>query len=164
MIRRPPRSTLFPYTTLFRSHDLQIVEDAAHALPACYKGRPIGSEGNPVAFSFYATKNLTTGEGGMLTADAEFLTRARVVSLHGMSRDAWKRYDRGGSWFYEVVVPGFKYNMTDIQSALGLWQLRKLAGFQERRRAVVRMYDAAFAGEDALELPARRPDVEDAWH
>jgi dTDP-4-amino-4,6-dideoxygalactose transaminase len=81
-----------------------------------------------------------------------------------MSRDAWKRYDRGGSWFYEVVVPGFKYNMTDIQAALGLWQLRKLAGFQERRRAIVRMYDAAFAGEDALELPARRPDVEHAWH
>src|SRR6185437_5110423 len=75
------------------AYDLALVEDAAHALPACYKGQPIGSGGNPVAFSFYATKNLTTGEGGMLTADPDFLARARVISLHGMSRDAWKRYD-----------------------------------------------------------------------
>src|SRR5204862_1660 len=82
-----------------------------------YKGRPIGSGANPVAFSFYATKNLTTAEGGMLTGDAAFLERARTLSLHGMSRDAWTRYDRGGSWFYEVVAPGFQYNMTDIQPA-----------------------------------------------
>jgi dTDP-4-amino-4,6-dideoxygalactose transaminase len=149
---------------LGRAHGLEIVEDAAHALPACYKGRPIGSEGNPVAFSFYATKNLTTGEGGMLTADPEFLARARVISLHGMSRDAWKRYDKGGSWFYEVLVPGFKYNMTDIQAALGLWQLRKLEQFQARRRAVVSEYDRAFADEPALERPVTRPDVEHAWH
>lgn len=149
---------------LARAHGLAVVEDAAHAVAAKYRGRPIGASGNPAAFSFYATKNLTTAEGGMLTGDAEFLDRARVVSLHGMNRDAWKRYDRGGSWYYEVVLPGFKYNMTDIQSALGLWQLRKLAGFQERRRAVVRRYDEAFAGEDALELPARRPEVEHAWH
>jgi len=149
---------------LARAHGCAMVEDAAHALPACYKGRPIGSEGNPVAFSFYATKNLTTGEGGMLTADAEFLTRARVISLHGMSRDAWKRYDKGGSWFYEVLVPGFKYNMTDIQAALGLWQLRKLEQFQVRRRAVVSEYDRAFADEPALERPVTRPDVEHAWH
>jgi len=155
---------LDPIAELATTHRLSVIEDAAHALPARYRNRPIGAGGNPAAFSFYATKNLTTAEGGMLTGDAEFLERARVVSLHGMSRDAWKRYDRGGSWFYEVVVPGFKYNMTDIQVALGLWQLRKLAGFQERRRAVVRMYDAGFAGEDALELPARRPDVEHAWH
>ena len=146
------------------AHRFDVVEDAAHALPACYKGRPIGSEGNPVAFSFYATKNLTTGEGGMLTADPEFLARARVISLHGMSRDAWKRYDKGASWFYEVLVPGFKYNMTDIQAALGLWQLRKLEQFQERRRAVVSEYDRAFADEPALERPVTRPDVEHAWH
>ena len=146
------------------AHGLELVEDAAHALPACYKGRPIGSEGNPVAFSFYATKNLTTGEGGMLTADPEFLARARVISLHGMSRDAWKRYDKGGSWFYEVLVPGFKYNMTDIQAALGLWQLRKLEQFQVRRRAVVSEYDRAFGDEPALERPVTRPDVEHAWH
>jgi len=141
-----------------------LVEDAAHALPACYKGRPIGSEGNPVAFSFYATKNLTTGEGGMLTADPDFLARARVISLHGMSRDAWKRYEKGGSWFYEVLLPGFKYNMTDIQAALGVWQLRKLERFQQRRREVASQYDRAFADEPALEPPVTRPDVEHAWH
>ncbi len=100
----------------------------------------------------------------MLTGDAAFLERARTLSLHGMSRDAWSRYDRGGAWFYEVVAPGFKYNMTDIQAALGLWQLRKLARFQERRRAVVRLYTEAFAGQDALEVPAERSDVEHAWH
>ncbi len=141
-----------------------IVEDAAHALPARYRGRPIGAGGNPVAFSFYATKNLTTAEGGMLTADPEFLARARVVSLHGMSRDAWKRYDKGGSWYYEVLLPGFKYNMTDIQAALGLWQLRKLEQFQRRRREVVTQYHRAFAAEPALELPVTRPTVEHAWH
>ena len=155
---------LDPLRALADAHGCALVEDAAHALPACYKGQPIGSGGNPVAFSFYATKNLTTGEGGMLTADPEFLARARVVSLHGMSRDAWKRYDKGGSWFYEVLLPGFKYNMTDIQAALGLWQLRKLERFQQRRREVVSLYDRAFAAEPALETPATRPDVEHAWH
>src|SRR5437899_9830336 len=155
---------LDPIAELATTHRLAVIEDAAHALPARYRNRPIGAGGNPAAFSFYATKNLTTAEGGILTGDAEFLERARVVSLHGMSRDASKRYDRGGSWFYEVVVPGFKYNMTDIQAALGLWQLRKLAGFQKRRRAVVQLYNEAFADEDALELPVERPDVEHAWH
>jgi len=149
---------------LAAAHRLTVIEDAAHAVAARYRGRLIGAGANPVAFSFYATKNLTTAEGGMLTGEAAFLDRARIVSLHGMSRDAWKRYDKGGHWHYDIVVPGFKYNMTDIQAALGLWQLRKLAGFQERRRAVIGMYDAAFAAEDALELPARRPEVEHAWH
>jgi len=157
-------AALDPIAELASAHRLTVIEDAAHALPARYKGRFIGSGPNPVAFSFYATKNLTTAEGGMLTADPEFLARARILSLHGMSRDAWKRYDRGGHWYYEVVAPGFKYNMTDIQAALGLWQLRKLAGFQKRRRAVVQLYNEAFADEDALELPVERPDVEHAWH
>jgi dTDP-4-amino-4,6-dideoxygalactose transaminase len=141
-----------------------VVEDAAHALPARYKGRPVGGDGNPVAFSFYAIKNLTTGEGGMLTGDPDFIARARVLSLHGMSRDAWKRYDEGGSWFYEVLLPGFKYNMSDIQAALGLCQLRKLEQFQRRRREIVRAYTCAFADEPALELPVTRPEVEHAWH
>ncbi|MGH7568148.1 MAG: DegT/DnrJ/EryC1/StrS family aminotransferase [Gemmatimonadales bacterium] len=155
---------LDPIRELAAAHRLTIIEDAAHAMPAKYKGRFIGSGENPVAFSFYATKNLTTAEGGMLAATPAFLERARLVSLHGMSRDGWKRYDKGGHWFYEVLLPGFKYNMTDIQASLGLWQLRKLAGFQERRREVVRQYHAAFGAEDALELPATRPDVEHAWH
>jgi len=150
--------------TLAEARRLVLVEDAAHAIPATYKGRPVGSGANPVAFSFYATKNLTTGEGGMLTGDPDFLARARVVSLHGMSRDAWKRYDKGGSWFYEVVLPGFKYNMTDIQAALGIWQLRKLAHHQKRRHAVVSQYDEGFADDPALERPVARRDVEHAWH
>lgn len=146
------------------AHRLAVVEDAAHALPASYKGRRIGSGANPVAFSFYATKNLTTAEGGALTASEEFLDRARVVSLHGMSRDAWKRYDKGGSWFYEVVLPGFKYNMTDIQAAIGRVQLARLESFQRRRREVVSQYHDAFSQCDALEIPVERPDVEHAWH
>ncbi|WP_448377447.1 DegT/DnrJ/EryC1/StrS family aminotransferase [Fervidobacterium sp.] len=146
------------------SKNLLVLEDAAHALPAKYKGRYIGSGSNPVAFSFYATKNLTTGEGGMLTGASDFIERARVVSLHGMTRDAWRRYDKGGSWYYEVVYPGFKYNMTDIQAAIGLWQLRKLDFFQKRRRQVVQRYNEAFRGIDALEVPVERGGVEHAWH
>jgi dTDP-4-amino-4,6-dideoxygalactose transaminase len=155
---------LDPLRALARGHDVRMVEDAAHALPARYKGTPIGAGANPAAFSFYATKNLTTAEGGMLTGDPEFLARARVVGLHGMSRDAWKRYDQTGSWFYEVLLPGFKYNMTDIQASLGLCQLRKLERFQQRRREVVSQYHRAFAEEPALEPPVTRPDVEHAWH
>lgn len=143
---------------------LVLIEDAAHALPARYRGRPIGAGTNPVAFSFYATKNLTTAEGGMLTAAPDFLAQARIVGLHGMSRDAWKRYDKNGSWFYEVLLPGFKYNMTDIQAALGIWQLRKLARFQQRRADIVEEYHRAFRDEPALELPVTRPEVDHAWH
>jgi dTDP-4-amino-4,6-dideoxygalactose transaminase len=100
----------------------------------------------------------------MLTGDAALLERARVASLHGMSRDAWKRYDKAGSWFYEILLPGFKYNMTDIQAALGLWQLRKLAGFQQIRRERVADYHRAFSQSDALILPVERAHVEHAWH
>jgi dTDP-4-amino-4,6-dideoxygalactose transaminase len=153
-----------PIHELARAHRLLVLEDAAHAIPASYRGRKIGSGPNPVAFSFYATKNLTTAEGGMLTADPEVIARARVLSLHGLSRDAAKRYEAGGHWSYEVLAPGFKYNMTDIQAALGLWQLRKLNRFQERRREVVAAYQAAFEGEDTLKLPVERPWVEHAWH
>ena len=155
---------LDPIHGLARARRLLVVEDAAHSIPAAYRGRKIGSGANPVAFSFYATKNLTTAEGGMLTGEHGFLERARLLSLHGLSRDAWKRYDKGGSWRYEVLAPGFKYNMTDIQAALGLWQLRKLPAFQERRRQVVRRYTEAFQGDEALELPVERPNVEHAWH
>jgi dTDP-4-amino-4,6-dideoxygalactose transaminase len=155
---------LDPIRDLACRHGLALIEDAAHAVAASYRGRRIGSGENPAAFSFYATKNLTTGEGGMLTASPGFLERARVVSLHGMSRDAWKRYDKGGKWFYEVLLPGFKYNMTDIQASLGVWQLKKLDGFQARRREIVAAYDAAFAPVAALELPTQRADVQHAWH
>jgi len=155
---------LDPIGAMADSVGATVLEDAAHALVANYRGRVIGSGRNPVAFSFYATKNLTTGEGGMLTGAAELVEHARIWSLHGMSRDAWRRYARGGSWRYEVVVPGFKYNMTDLQAAMGLAQLRKLDGFQRRRRAVAAAYTSAFRGLDALEVPSERPDVESAWH
>jgi dTDP-4-amino-4,6-dideoxygalactose transaminase len=98
---------LDPIRRLAAIHGLTVIEDAAHAMSAKYKGQFIGSGLNPVAFSFYATKNLTTAEGGMLTGDPAFLDRARLVALHGMSRDGWKRYDKGGSWFFEVLLPGF---------------------------------------------------------
>ena len=149
---------------LAERHNAGVIEDAAHALPAAYGGKRIGAGKNPVAFSFYATKNLTTAEGGMLTGDPEFLDRARVVSLHGMSRDAWKRYDKGGSWRYDVLLPGFKYNMTDIQASIGLHQLRKLTAFDRRRRAIVAQYQAAFGADDAFEIPAERANVCHAWH
>src|SRR5690606_35231106 len=153
-----------PLRQLADAHGLALIEDAAHAIPASYRGAPVGSGPNPVAFSFYATKNLTTGEGGMLTGSEEFLARARVLSLHGMDRDGWKRYARGGRWFYEVMAAGFKCNMTDIQAALGLVQLRRLDQMQRRRHEVAARYQAAFAHTPALELPVARTHVEHAWH
>ena len=158
---------------LAHQHNLAIVEDAAHALPTRYKGRLIGAAFNsPFAirhspltcFSFYATKNLTTAEGGMVTGSQELIDRARMWSLHGMSRDAWKRYSATGSWYYEVVLPGFKCNMTDIQASLGLHQLRKLPQFQERRREIMRRYNTAFAAAPELQPPTERPEAESAWH
>jgi len=155
---------LDPIEALAAKHGLAIVEDAAHAVPAKYRGRWIGSGSNLTAFSFYATKNLTTSEGGMLTGDPLIVERARILSQHGMSRDAWKRYDKGGSWRYDVVAPGFKYNMTDLQAAMGLVQLRKLPAFQSRRRAIVARYQDAFSMVDALQVPVERSEVEHAWH
>lgn len=151
-------------------HRLAVIEDAAHSLPATYKGHPVGSlaasDKVPVltCFSFYATKNLTTAEGGMLTGPKELLEEARRWSLHGMNRDAWKRYGASGTWFYDVVCPGFKYNMTDIQAALGLHQLRKLPRFHSRRREIVQHYQAAFRPYEELDVPNERNDVQHAWH
>jgi dTDP-4-amino-4,6-dideoxygalactose transaminase len=150
--------------SLASSAGLAVIEDAAHALAASYEGRPIGSSGNPVAFSFYATKNLTTGEGGMLVGAPEFLQRVRVLSLHGIDRDAWRRYESPGRWWYEVVEAGFKYNMTDLQASIGLWQLRKLESFQVRRREIVERYQSAFLELESLETPVERPEVRHAWH
>lgn len=144
-------------------HNLHVLEDAAHALPAKYKGRMVGTLGTLTAFSFYATKNLTTAEGGMLTGDPALVEHARIWSLHGMNRDAYKRYSSEGSWYYEVILPGFKCNMTDIQAALGLQQLRKLPGFQQRRREIVSRYNWAFSQCEELETPVERPEVESAW-
>jgi dTDP-4-amino-4,6-dideoxygalactose transaminase len=149
--------------------EVAIVEDAAHALPARCRGRPIGSIASAEArtltcFSFYATKNMTTAEGGMLTGAPDLLEPARIWSLHGMSRDAWKRYGREGSWHYDVDRPGFKYNMTDMQAALGLHQLQKLETFHRRRREIAARYNRAFAEIDELETPTVREWAEPAWH
>ncbi len=151
-------------------YNLAVVEDAAHALPARYKGRAIGSltacAKVPVltCFSFYATKNLTTAEGGMLTGPPDLIEEARIWSLHGMSRDAWKRYGCEGSWYYEVLRPGFKYNLTDIQAAIGLHQLRKLPAFHARRGQIFQRYNAAYSQLKEVQTPALRPGVEHAWH
>ena len=153
-----------------REYGLAVIEDAAHALPARYKGRLIGSPpssaGVPIltCYSFYATKNMTTGEGGMLVGAPELVDEARIWSLHGMSRDAWKRYEAEGSWYYEVTRPGFKYNMMDIQAAMGLHQLRKLPSFHARRLAIIERYNAAFSGREEFQTPTHRPEVEHAWH
>lgn len=143
-----------------------VMEDAAHALPARYRGRTIGALSALTVFSFYATKNLATGEGGMVTgSDEALLERVRARRLHGMTRDAWKRYSKEGSWRYDVAYPGFKYNMTDLNAALGLVQLERLPAMQAARAAVVARYQAALADvADLLELPACRDDVEHAWH
>lgn len=141
-----------------------LIEDAAHSFPAAYKGRAIGSGANLAAFSFYATKNLTTAEGGMLTGDPALLKRAAVLGLHGMVGDAWRRYEAGSPWFYEVVAPGYKYNMTDIQSSIGLVQLRGMDEKHARRYEVASRYNEAFGSVGCFELPAVRAEVETSWH
>ncbi len=155
---------LEPIQQLAEERGLAVIEDAAHALPARYKGAAIGSHGNLTAFSFYATKNMTTAEGGMLTGSPELIEKARILSLHGMSKDAARRYEKGGSWRYDILAAGFKYNMTDLQAAMGRVQLRRLHAFQERREAIAARYDEAFAGMEELQTPTRRPDVESALH
>ncbi len=134
-----------------RQQELLIIEDAAHAIGARVGPRMVGSMGAATAFSFYATKNLTTAEGGMLTSDDEALVaEARLLSLHGMSRDAWKRYTAEGAWRYDVVAAGFKYNQTDLQAALGLAQLDKLPHLLNRRAEIHRRYTEAFSAIPGL--------------
>ncbi len=150
-----------------RRHGLKVVEDAAHALPTTCAGRLVGTLGSDATvFSFYANKTITTGEGGMLvTRDAAIARRARVMRLHGMNRDAFDRFTATvPSWYYEVVAPGFKYNLTDIAAALGLQQLKKAQAFQQARERIAASYDAGLAGLP-LVLPPRAPrgDVH-SWH
>jgi dTDP-4-amino-4,6-dideoxygalactose transaminase len=151
-------------------YGLAIIEDAAHACSASFKGRPIGASiggGVPWAacFSFYATKTLTTGEGGMVTTDTEEQAeRFRVMSLHGISKDGWKRYAAEGTWYYEILAPGYKYNMPDVLAAIGLAQLRKLEKMRLRREEIARQYNEAFATEPALQIPTVHSDVTHAWH
>ncbi|MGH7535938.1 MAG: DegT/DnrJ/EryC1/StrS family aminotransferase, partial [Gemmatimonadales bacterium] len=146
-------------------YGLFLLDDAAHALPASRDGRKVGAMGCPTAFSFYATKTLTTGEGGMLTTDDDALAaRARLMGLHGISRDAWKRYAADGTWFYEVVEAGYKYNLTDLAAAMGRVQLRRIGQMREARAEIAARYQAAFGGLPELECPTVAPRVEHAWH
>ena len=148
-----------------QAHGLVVIEDAAHGLTARYKGRAVGSFGNATCYSFYVTKNLATGEGGMLTSDdSAFIDKARVLSLHGMSRDAWKRYGSKGSWQYAVEEAGFKYNITDIASALGMAQLDKLDRMQATRKEYAVLYDELLADCPAVSRVTPGPDVESCEH
>ncbi len=150
-----------------RKHGLRVVEDAAHALPTTLEKELIGTLGSDATvFSFYANKTMTTGEGGMLvTRNAELAKRAKVMRLHGMNRDAFDRFTaKVPSWYYEIVAPGFKYNLTDIAAALGLHQLKRLPAFQTRREQIAAAYDAAFA-DLPLILPPQAPEGDThSWH
>lgn len=148
--------------SLAKKYGLAVIEDAAHAFPAKYKHRAIGRTGkasrSAVCFSFYATKTMTTGEGGMIcTDDSRLAERCRFMSLHGISKDAWKRYTAEGSWYYEIIAPGFKYNMTDIAAGMGLAQLAKGNKMWKRRREIAGEYYRVFTKCPELHLP---PDPE----
>jgi dTDP-4-amino-4,6-dideoxygalactose transaminase len=148
-------------------HGLKVVEDAAHALPTTSAGRLVGTLGSDATvFSFYANKTMTTGEGGMLvTRDPELARRARVMRLHGMSRDAFDRFTATvPSWYYEIVAPGFKYNLTDIAAALGLHQLARARGFQQRRAEIAAQYDEAFRDLPLITPPGPLAGDTHAWH
>jgi dTDP-4-amino-4,6-dideoxygalactose transaminase len=157
---------------LARRHGLSVVEDAAHAVGSHYRGTPIGGSStgdeprsDVVAFSFYATKTMTTGEGGMVTTPNEDLAETmRILCLHGISKDAWNRYSARGNWYYEVLEPGFKYNLSDIQAAIGIHQLRKLEGFISAREHYAALYRKAFETVDEIELPPTHPDRRHSWH
>ena len=155
---------------LAERHELRVIEDAAHATETQYRGLPLASEraarqSDAVAFSFYATKNLTTGEGGMVaTNQAALAERMRVLCLHGISKDAWNRYAEKGKWYYQVLESGFKYNLGDIQSAIGIHQLRKLEGFAAARRRLVAVYREELAEVEEIELPEESADGRHAWH
>jgi dTDP-4-amino-4,6-dideoxygalactose transaminase len=155
---------------LAREHGIRVIEDAAHAAGARYQGRPVGdasgrSASDAVVFSFYATKNLTTGEGGMVTTRDQSLAEAvRMLALHGVSHDAWNRYSDHGDWHYDVLAHGFKYNLSDIQAAIGIHQLSKLDHWIERRTAYAAIYNDAFAGMEEIEIPHDDPHCRHAWH
>lgn len=147
-----------------RSVGAAVVEDAAHCMPSKIDGKWIGSSPNLTSFSFYANKNMTTGEGGMLTGSEELVSRARILALHGLSRGAWNRFAKGGSWKYDVPHPGFKYNMTDILAALGVIQLRRLDELFERRMKIVKFYLEAFKDHKYIKHLRIKPGNQSSWH
>ncbi|MBE7410471.1 MAG: DegT/DnrJ/EryC1/StrS aminotransferase family protein [Leptospiraceae bacterium] len=146
---------------LARKYSLYVIEDAAHAFPCVHKNKQIGSWGDFTVFSFYATKGITTGEGGMVTTDhSKFADRIRVMRLHGINRDA---YNRPG-WYYEVIDAGFKYNLTDIAAALGIVQLREAHGFWRRRTDIAETYIKEFQNLEGVKLPLDDPNGIHSWH
>ena len=148
-----------------KDNNLLVIEDAAHAVSAEYEGRKVGNIGDTTSFSFYPTKNMTTGEGGMITTnDEELMNKYKIWSLHGISKDAWKRYSAEGSWYYEIVCPGYKYNMTDIQASLGLHQLEKLNNFQKKREKIAKDYNEAFKDMEEITIPFVKDNIKHAWH
>ena len=148
-----------------RTRNIRVVDDAAHCFPCHYKNRSVGTLADITAFSFYATKTITTAEGGAAaTANADWAARMRVMSLHGISQDVWNRYASDGSWYYEIIAPGYKYNLTDVASALGLGQLLRAEEMLQRRRAVAMRYCEAFRGCQGLELIAEKADRGHAYH
>ncbi|MBP7865791.1 MAG: DegT/DnrJ/EryC1/StrS family aminotransferase [Acidobacteria bacterium] len=145
-----------PILKLAERYNLRVIEDAAHAAGARYGQERIGNVSDATCFSFYATKTITTGEGGMITTRSEeFANRTRMLSLHGLSRNAWLRYSKMGSWYYEIVDLGYKYNMTDVQAAIGLCQIKKIESFTRRRREIAQRYDQEFKSKSELILPPR---------
>jgi len=157
---------LDPLLALARQHNLTIIEDAAHAAGTEYKGRKIGSLDSISIFSFHPNKNITTGEGGMVcTPDETLAEEISLLKFHGMSREAWKRFAASGTPNYDIMLPGYKYNMMDIQAAIGLHQLPRLDGFIDRRKEIAEQYNAAFADLAELALPSYAPyQQRHAWH
>lgn len=152
---------------LAKKYNLKIIEDAAHALPSLYKGVLIGAlkKSDITCFSFYATKTLSTGEGGMATTNSEkYAKKIKVNRLHGISKDAWDRYSSKGSWYYEVVDNGNKYNTTDMNAALGIEQLKKLEWMRDRREAIANQYSKAFSEIEGINLPFLKEDRDSSWH
>ncbi|HYD41537.1 MAG TPA: DegT/DnrJ/EryC1/StrS family aminotransferase [Anaeromyxobacter sp.] len=152
-------------TALARPRGIAVIADAAHAFPCTYRGRNVGALADVTCFSFYATKTITTGEGGAaVTARADWADRMRIMSLHGISRDAWKRYMADGSWYYEILAAGFKYNLSDLAAALGLAQLARAEEMRARRAAIAARYDEAFEDLEELERLHPPPDRTNAHH
>jgi perosamine synthetase len=151
---------------LARRRGLRVIEDAAHTLPASYHGRRIGTISELTAFSFYATKTITTGEGGMLaTDDDQYAQRAKTMRLHGIGGDAWKRYSKTGSWYYEVQDAGYKMNLPDLLAAVGVAQLKKADLFWKQRSEIAAYYRKELGRFEELEMPpAGSADMQHSWH
>lgn len=169
------------YSALARKYGFKIIEDAAHCCPAYYRQNlpsipqpglevakgwlPVGSSADITCFSFYANKCITTGEGGMAcTQNDAYADRMRIMSLHGISRDAWKRFTGEGSWYYEIIAPGYKYNLTDIASAMGIHQLRRSDDLHAKRMALAARYREVLGDLEEIQLPIPRPDRIHSWH